>query len=521
MVRAPSRRASRPVPGGTMTHGGVTRRQFLAGAAATVAAIAGARPAQAKGSVTAAMYPGTWEEAFRAHVVPAALRRLRARSGSAGDGDRPWPVREVRREAAAQRRPAARRHDRRLGRHRRRPGRRHRLQPQEAAAAEELDRPPEGSLGLPTRHDGLPDHLWHRVDHRDRQAVRGVGDERRAVLRGDQEGAVQGVGHRRAGVDAGAVPAGPVRHHVHQHADGGHPARARRGHRLRETRERSGGLLHHHARRQGIEGARQRLQVFRHGDQRARADGADAAAQQLHPGEPGREAGRRPADGVARRDGQVRPARLVDDQPAACGLDRALQQGSRQVRGLRPAEWQLALPLALAYAAFFLVPLLLLIAVSAFDDETLTTAGFAQWRKFLADPFTWKVIVDTIKLGGLTVAATALIGYPVALVYLGASAGWQRVILFVVILPLLTSVVVRTFAWIVILGREGVINQTVLWLGLVPAPLRLLQTEHGLVLALTQIEMPLLLLPLLSVMSRLDPNLRDASAGLGATPRRR
>jgi len=49
----------------------VTRRQFLAGAAATVGAIAGARPAQAKGSVTAAMYPGTWEEAFRAHVVPA------------------------------------------------------------------------------------------------------------------------------------------------------------------------------------------------------------------------------------------------------------------------------------------------------------------------------------------------------------------------------------------------------------------------------------------------------------------
>jgi len=122
-----------------------------------------------------------------------------------------------------------------------------------------------------------------------------------------------------------------------------------------------------------------------------------------------------------------------------------------------------------------------------------------------------------VKLGGLTVAATSLIGYPLALVYLGAGPRWQRVILFVVILPLLTSVVVRTFAWIVILGREGVINQAVLWLGLAPAPLRLLQTEHGLVIALTQIEMPIMLLPLLSVMSRLDPNLRDASAGLGAS----
>lgn len=184
---------------------------------------------------------------------------------------------------------------------------------------------------------------------------------------------------------------------------------------------------------------------------------------------------------------------------------------------VRPAEWQLALPLALAYAAFFLVPLVLLLVVSAFDDDKLTTVGFAQWSKFLADPFTWKVIIDTVKLGALTVAATTLVAYPIALVYLGAAARWQRVILFVVILPLLTSVVVRTFAWIVILGREGVVNQALLWLGLAPAPLRLLQTEHGLVIALTQIEMPLLLLPLLSVMSRLDPNLRDASAGLGAS----
>lgn len=188
-----------------------------------------------------------------------------------------------------------------------------------------------------------------------------------------------------------------------------------------------------------------------------------------------------------------------------------------RARGVRWAEWQLALPLALAYAAFFLVPLLLLIVVSAFDDETLGTARFAQWRKFYGDPFYWKVILDTLKLGVYTVLATTVIGYPLALVYLKAKPRWQRLILFVVILPLLTSVVVRTFAWIVILGREGVINQAVLWLGLAPAPLRLLQTEHGLVIALTQIEMPLLLLPLLSVMSRLDPNLEAASAALGAS----
>src|SRR5262249_46829797 len=205
----------------------------------------------------------------------------------------------------------------------------------------------------------------------------------------------------------------------------------------------------HHAHHPGLPRARERLQVLRHGDQRAGAVRADAAAQQLHSGEPGGEASRQPAHGLARRDGEVRAPRLVEDQPAPRGRDRPLQQASVQVT--RWSEWQLALRLALAYAAFFLVPLGLLVAVSGFGDERITTLDGAQWRKFLGDPFTWKVIVDTVKLGALTVAATAVIGYPLALGYLGASPRWPPVILFVVVLPLLTSVVVRTFACIVIL----------------------------------------------------------------------
>ena len=183
----------------------------------------------------------------------------------------------------------------------------------------------------------------------------------------------------------------------------------------------------------------------------------------------------------------------------------------------KPAEWQLALPLALAFIAFFVAPLFMLIGVSAFDDDRITQLGFAMWTKFLGDPFYWKVTFDTLKLGLLTVAASVLIGYPLAIVYMSSGPRIQRVLLFIIIMPLLLSVVVRTFAWIVILGHEGVINYTLMSLGLTPAPLRLLQTEFGLVLSLTQIEMPLMLLPLISVMSRIDPNLRDASAALGAS----
>lgn len=180
-------------------------------------------------------------------------------------------------------------------------------------------------------------------------------------------------------------------------------------------------------------------------------------------------------------------------------------------------EWQLALPLALAFAALFVAPLMLLVGVSFYEDDKITRPGLASWAKFWGDPFYYKVIGDTLLLGVKCVCTTFVIGYPLALVYLELSPRLQRVLLFIIVMPLLLSVVVRTFAWIVILGREGVVNSTLMSLGLISEPLRLLQTELGLVISLTQIEMPLMLLPLISVMSRLDPNLRDASAALGAS----
>src|SRR6266571_1253492 len=82
----------------------------------------------------------------------------------------------------------------------------------------------------------------------------------------------------------------------------------------------------------------------------------------------------------------------------------------------------------------------------------------------------------------------------------------QSVIVFLVIMPILTSVVVRTFAWIVILGREEIINQ--IWLGLgAGEPLKLLYTEAGVVMVLAQVQMPLMVLPILTVMSKIDQNL--------------
>ncbi len=98
-----------------------------------------------------------------------------------------------------------------------------------------------------------------------------------------------------------------------------------------------------------------------------------------------------------------------------------------------------------------------------------------------------------------------------------ARRGWlQSALMLIVLLPLLTSVVVRTFAWIVILGRQGIVNAALIELGLIDTPLRLLYTEAGVVVALAQVQMPLMVLPLITALGRIDPNLADASAALGA-----
>jgi len=180
------------------------------------------------------------------------------------------------------------------------------------------------------------------------------------------------------------------------------------------------------------------------------------------------------------------------------------------------SESRLALPLAALFVAFFVAPLLVLFALSLHTDVAMRTWTVSNYVKFFTDPFNYSILVDTLLLGLKATLVCLIFGYPVAWLCARASARWQSVLLFLVILPILTSVVVRTFAWIVILGRQGVLNQIAMWLGLVNEPLRLLYTELGVVIVLAQVQMPLMVLPILTVLSKMDPNLADASRVLGA-----
>ena len=179
-------------------------------------------------------------------------------------------------------------------------------------------------------------------------------------------------------------------------------------------------------------------------------------------------------------------------------------------------DLKLALPLAGFFVLFFIAPLLILILVSFYTDTSLTQFGLVQYARFLLDPFSLGVLVSTLWLGVKVTLLCLLLGFPLAWTFVHAPRFAQGALMLIIVLPLLTSVVVRTFAWIVILGRQGIVNNLLLSLGVADTPLRLLYTDGGVVVALAQVQMPLMVLPLITALSRIDPNLSDASSALGA-----
>lgn len=176
-----------------------------------------------------------------------------------------------------------------------------------------------------------------------------------------------------------------------------------------------------------------------------------------------------------------------------------------------------AVPLAALFLAAFVLPLIALVAISLFRTSQFEELSLAQYVRFFSDPFSIKVLTDTIWLGAEVALVTLIIAYPIALVYVASGQLMRTLITFLIMLPLLTSTVVRTFAWIVLLGRDGIINTAMLSLGLWQAPARLLYTWEGMVLALIQIQLPLMALPVINSLLRLDGNLTRAAEGLGAS----
>ena len=182
----------------------------------------------------------------------------------------------------------------------------------------------------------------------------------------------------------------------------------------------------------------------------------------------------------------------------------------------RSASLALAVPLGLFFIVFVFLPLVLLVWVSFYADSGMTQHGIKQYQRFWSDDFNRGVLMNTLWLGVKVTVVTLLLGLPLAYVYTLVTPRWQGILMLLIVLPLLTSAVVRTFAWVVILGRQGIVNNGLLQLGWIAEPLRLLYTPGAVTLALAQIELPLMVLPLITALLNIDPNMRYASIALGA-----
>jgi putative spermidine/putrescine transport system permease protein len=164
---------------------------------------------------------------------------------------------------------------------------------------------------------------------------------------------------------------------------------------------------------------------------------------------------------------------------------------------------------------FFIVPLCFVLAESFRGAE----GGFtlSRYMTMLRDEQFRNVYVRTLKMAVIVTPIAVLMGYPTAYLMLKLRASRKAVLMSLVILPLMTSPVARTYAWIVILGRFGIVNQTLAFLGLTKEPLRLLYTEGAIVAGLLQLFLPLMVLNLVSALENVPLEVEEAAQSLGSS----
>ena len=175
----------------------------------------------------------------------------------------------------------------------------------------------------------------------------------------------------------------------------------------------------------------------------------------------------------------------------------------------------LVIPATVFLAAFFLVPLVAMVIRSVTDP---VDAGISIYERFFSQEAYARDLVNTFWIAVLSTAACLAIGYPFAYLMSIVPGRWSGLLLIAVLLPFWSSLLVRTFAWQVLLRDTGVINRFLLDLGLIDEPLTLIRTTGGVIVGMSHILLPFMVLPIYAVMRRIDPEFGRAAANLGASP---
>jgi putative spermidine/putrescine transport system permease protein len=199
---------------------------------------------------------------------------------------------------------------------------------------------------------------------------------------------------------------------------------------------------------------------------------------------------------------------------------RAESGGRRRVTSRRPMLTAV-LPASVYVVLLLFVPFVVLVYLSLHRNDSSTgyrdVFTFDQYIALVRSPVYFDSLVGTGEFGLAVTLLCAVLGYPIAYYIARSGSRYVSLITAVVVLPLFVSVVVRTFGWMVLLGREGTINSLFAALGLTSVPLPLLYTRGAVILGLIHISIPLMVLPIASVLRGIDRSLDDAARSLGAS----
>ena len=179
-----------------------------------------------------------------------------------------------------------------------------------------------------------------------------------------------------------------------------------------------------------------------------------------------------------------------------------------------------ALMLALTLPALLVILSLVVLPVAWLAWQSIYHNGFTleHYRRIFSEAIYWRSFALTFEISLLVTLLALVLGYPIAFAASSARRGWSIVILALVVLPFWTSVLVRAYAWLALLQRNGVINHLLEDLGLIHEPLVLVHNTFGTVVATLHILLPFMVLPLYATMQKIPRDLLQAGASLGANP---
>jgi ABC-type spermidine/putrescine transport system permease subunit I len=171
------------------------------------------------------------------------------------------------------------------------------------------------------------------------------------------------------------------------------------------------------------------------------------------------------------------------------------------------------LPAVLVLAVLFAYPLLGIV------NRSVYKAGYTldMYRQIFRVPVYLQVILATFKVSALVTMVCLALGYPLAYMLATRRPRTAQLLMIIVVLPFFTSIIVRTYAWMVLLGRNGIVNQYLMALGFADKPLLLLYNQGGVVIGMSYVLLPYMVLTVYSVMRSIDPRLVRAAHSLGAS----